>query len=56
MGVKDRILEELKSGPKSLEELIKATGAKVGVVKGQLTRLEKAGKVERTDDGKYKLK
>jgi len=56
MGVKDKILEELKSGPKSLEELIKVTGAKAGVVRGQLTRLEKAGKVEKTGDGKYKLK
>lgn len=55
MGVKDKILEELKSGPKSLEELVKATGAKESVVKGQLTRLEKAGKVVKTGDGKYKL-
>ena len=39
MGVKDKILEELKSGPRSLEDLVKATGAKEGIVKGQLTRL-----------------
>ncbi|MEM0017368.1 MAG: ArsR family transcriptional regulator [Candidatus Korarchaeum sp.] len=56
MGIKDKILEQLKSGPKSLQELVKVTGAKEGVVKGQLTRLEKAGKVEKTEDGKYKLK
>ncbi|MEM1984245.1 MAG: TrmB family transcriptional regulator [Candidatus Korarchaeum sp.] len=51
-----KILEQLKSGPKSLQELVKVTGAKEGVVKGQLTRLERAGKVEKTEDGKYKLK
>ncbi|MGY0287763.1 MAG: DprA-like winged helix domain-containing protein [Candidatus Methanodesulfokora washburnensis] len=56
MGVKDKILEELKSGPRSLEDLVKATGAKEGIVKGQLTRLEKAGKIEKTGEGKYKLK
>ena len=56
VSVKSKIVEELKSGSKSVEELIKATGSKPGVVKGQLTRLIKEGKVEKTAEGKYKLK
>jgi len=52
--VKDRILEELGKGPKTLEELVGLLGAKESVVKGQLTRLVKAGKVE-VEEGKYKL-
>lgn len=56
MSVKSKILEELKAGAKSVEDLIKATGSKPGVVKVQLTRLIKEGKVEKTAEGKYKLK
>jgi len=56
LSVKSKIVEELKAGVKTVEELVKATGSKPGIVKGQLTRLIKEGKVERTPDGKYKLK
>ena len=56
MSVKNKIVEELKAGVKSVEELVKATGSKPGIVKGQLTRLIKEGKVEKTAEGKYKLK
>lgn len=56
MSVKNKIVEELKAGVKSVEDLVKATGSKPGVVKGQLTRLIKEGKVEKTAEGKYKLK
>lgn len=56
MSVKNKIVEELKSGSKSLEDLVKATGSKPGIVKGQLTRLIKEGKVEKTPENKYKLK
>lgn len=56
MSVKEKILETLKTGPKTVDELIAATGAKPGVVKGQVTRLVKAGTVERTPDGRLKLK
>ena len=56
MSVKSKIVEELKTGSNSVEELVKATGSKHGVVQGQLTRLMKEGKVEKTAEGKYKLK
>lgn len=56
MSVKNKILEELKAGAKSVEDLVKATGSKPGIVKGQLTRLIREGKVEKTAEGKYKLK
>ncbi|MEM2341659.1 MAG: TrmB family transcriptional regulator [Candidatus Bathyarchaeia archaeon] len=56
MSVKSKIIEELKTSPKTIEELVKVTGSKPGVVKGQLTRLIKEGKVEKTAEGKYKAK
>jgi len=56
MSVKAKILDELKAGAKTVDELVKATGYKPGIVKGQLTRLIKEGKVEATAEGKYKLK
>lgn len=56
MSVKEKILENLKTGPKSVEELVKAVGAQDRVVKGLLTRLIKEGRVEKTEEGKYKLK
>jgi len=56
MSVKEKILETLKTGPKTVDEVVSAVGAKPGVVKGQITRLIKAGTVERTPDGKLKLK
>lgn len=56
MAVKAKILESLKAGPRTVEELVTATGAKPGIVKGQLTRLVKTGVVEKTPEGKYKLR
>ncbi|MCS7369136.1 MAG: winged helix-turn-helix domain-containing protein [archaeon GBS-70-058] len=56
MSVKAKILESLKAGPKTVEELVAATGAKPGIVKGQLTRLVKAGVIEKTPEGKFKMK
>jgi len=56
MSVKEKIVETLKSGPKTVDEIVKAVGAQSRVVKGLLTRLEKEGRVEKTPEGKYKLK
>ncbi|MEZ0290568.1 MAG: hypothetical protein ABWJ42_05710 [Sulfolobales archaeon] len=56
MSVKERIIESLKKGPKTLDEIVKEIGAQSRVVKGLLTRLEREGKVEKTSEGKYKLK
>jgi Mn-dependent DtxR family transcriptional regulator len=39
-----------------VDEIAKAVGAQSRVVKGLLTRLEKEGRVEKTREGKYKLK
>ncbi|MEM0049093.1 MAG: hypothetical protein QW424_00225 [Candidatus Bathyarchaeia archaeon] len=55
MSVKTKILEEQKTSVKSVEDLVKATGCKPGIVKGQLTRLIKEGEVEKTAEGEYKL-
>lgn len=56
MSVKEKIVETLKTGPKAVDEIVKAVGAQSRVVKGLLTRLEKEGRVEKTPEGKYKLK
>ena len=59
-GIKMKVLEYLqrnKGGEYSVEELADALKVgKVSVLKAQLTRLVKEGKVERTPDGRYRAK
>lgn len=52
--IKDRIIEELKKGPKTLDELLNVIEAKPSILKGLLTKLVKSGKIQ-TEEGKYKL-
>ena len=53
--VKEKILKKLESGPKTVKELARLIGARKAVVKGQLTRLVREGKVVEVEEGKYKL-
>ncbi len=59
-GVKNKIYQFLAQNPGkefSAEEIAKAIGVdRVAVVKAQLTRLKKEGKVEETVDHRYKAK
>lgn len=55
VAVKERILELLKSGPKTVEEIVSAIKeTKPAVVKGVLTKLTKRGLVKKIGD-KYSL-
>ncbi len=57
-GIKNKILDYLtqnKGKEFTVEEIAKAIGEqRLNVVKAQLTRLTKEGKVQRTSEGKYK--
>ncbi|ACB40463.1 HTH domain-containing protein [Pyrobaculum neutrophilum] len=59
-GVKNKIYEYLsqnKGKELTAEEIAKIIGVeKVAVVKAQLTRLIREGKVEKTAEGRYKVK
>ncbi|MHA1594016.1 MAG: hypothetical protein ACTSXJ_04035 [Candidatus Baldrarchaeia archaeon] len=53
--VKEKILELLKEGPKTAEEIISSiSGTKPGVIKGLLTKMAKKGEIKKVDD-KYSL-
>lgn len=59
-GVKDKIYQFLSQNAGkefTAEEIAKSIGvARVAIVKAQLTRLKKEGKVEETPDHRYKAK
>ncbi|MFB6491137.1 MAG: HTH domain-containing protein [Thermoproteus sp. AZ2] len=59
-GVKDKIYQFLSQNAGkefTAEEIAKSIGvARVAIVKAQLTRLKKEGKVEETPDRRYKAK
>ncbi|AAL64818.1 HTH domain-containing protein [Pyrobaculum aerophilum] len=59
-GVKNKIYEYLsqnKGKELTAEEIAKAIGVeKVAIVKAQLTRLVREGKVEKTAEGRYRAK
>jgi DNA-binding transcriptional ArsR family regulator len=48
-----RILEALKSGPKSAEELVSVTKLTLGSVNKHLDVLNEAGKIKGKSDGKF---
>lgn len=53
--VKEKILKKLETGPRTVKELARLIGARKAVVKGQLTRLVKEGKIVEIEKEKYKL-
>ncbi|RFA98535.1 HTH domain-containing protein [Pyrobaculum aerophilum] len=59
-GIKNKIYEYLsqnKGKELTAEEIAKAIGVeKVAIVKAQLTRLVREGKVEKTAEGRYRAK
>lgn len=59
-GVKSKILDVLgqnRGKELTVEEIAKMVGVeRVAVVKAQLTRLVREGKVEKTAEGRYRIK
>ncbi|MHA1615769.1 MAG: hypothetical protein ACTSX9_00420 [Candidatus Njordarchaeales archaeon] len=52
--IKPKIIEALKEGPKSLDEIVNYVGAEARIVKGVLTKMVKKGEIAE-EGGKYKL-
>jgi len=52
--LKPKILEVLKEGPKTADEIAEAVGVERRIVKGLLTKMVKRGELVE-EEGKYKL-
>ncbi|MHA1590674.1 MAG: TrmB family transcriptional regulator [Candidatus Njordarchaeales archaeon] len=52
--IKPKIIEALKEGPKTVDEIVSYVGAEARIVKGVLTKMVKRGEVVE-EEGKYKL-